>query len=194
MSYIICDDKKNYITRSSSNRFSITTDIKKATQYVTVRKAENVITNNCKSPLLRGHNWEAKYITEEDTIIDKPIVESTLNFDILEKVNELNDIIGQMEIRRGHLIGELQKIDLEIVDIEHAAEFYNLNASQGYKLYKLLHDSRLKRRTIKDELQKINSFLGTPMKSNDMENLRKSILGLDNRKYTPRINKELFGV
>ena len=83
---------------------------------------------------------------------------------------------------------------MEIVDIEHAAEFYNLNASQGYKLYRLLHDSRVKRRGVKDELQKINFALGSSIGNLDLENLERSILGLDNRKYTPRINKELFGV
>ena len=80
------------------------------------------------------------------------------------------------------------------VDIEHAAEFYNLNASQGYKLYKLLHDSRIKRRELKDELEKINLSLGTSIRSANMENLERSIIGLEHRQYTPRINKELFGV
>ena len=63
-----------------------------------------------------------------------------------------------------------------------------------YKLYKLLHNSRIKRREIKDELQKINYTLGISIRSINVANLESRILGLDNRKYTPRINKELFGV
>lgn len=193
MPYIICDKNKNYIA-SEKNKFFVTTDLKKAKRFTTIGKATNIVANNCREISLRKYVWEPKFITTENEIIEGTVANSELDIDILEKVDKLNVLIGQMEIRKGHLVNELQKIDLEIVDIEHAAEFYNLNASQGYKLYKLLHDSRIKRRSVKDELQKINSFLGTPMKSNDMENLRKSILGLDNRKYTPRINKELFGV
>lgn len=100
----------------------------------------------------------------------------------------------ELEERKLYLDEQLSKIDLEIVDIEHAAEFYNLNACQGYKLYKLLHDRRVKRREIKDELQKISLILGTSIKSSNIDNLERSILGLNNRIYTPRINKELFGV
>ena len=59
---------------------------------------------------------------------------------------------------------------------------------------KLLHDARNRRREYKDELEKINLSLGTSIRSTNMENLERSILGLDNRQYTPRINKELFGV
>ena len=88
----------------------------------------------------------------------------------------------------------IHTIELDIVDIEHAAEFYTLNASQGYKLYKMLHDTRIKRRDYKDELQKIESTLGTSIRSANMNNLEKSILGLEHRQYTPRVNKELFGV
>ena len=80
------------------------------------------------------------------------------------------------------------------MDIEHAAEFYNLNASQGYKLYKLLHDARNRRREYKNELEKINLSLGTSIRSINMENLQRSILGLDGKQYAPRINKELFRV
>lgn len=88
----------------------------------------------------------------------------------------------------------VHNIDLEIVDIEHAAEFYTLNASQGYKLYKMLHDTRIQRRSYKDELEKINLSLGTSIRSANMENLEKSIVGMEHRKYEPRVNKELFGV
>lgn len=63
-----------------------------------------------------------------------------------------------------------------------------------HKLYKLLHDARNRRREYKDELEEINLSLGTSIRSANMENLERSILGLDNRQYAPRINKELFGV
>ena len=47
---------------------------------------------------------------------------------------------------------------------------------------------------LKNELDKINYVLGTTISSTNMDNLERSILGLNNKQYTPRINKELFGV
>lgn len=41
---------------------------------------------------------------------------------------------------------------------------------------------------------KIDLFLGASIDSKKMEKLRESIIGLNNKQYTPRINNELFGV
>lgn len=194
MPYIICDDNNNYICCNKKNQFRITDDLNQATKYAKIQTANNVCSNNCRANHLKSFAWSVKYITQENKIVNQPVEPIELDFDILDKVKEISSFTRQLENRRLYLIEEIHKIDLEIVDIEHAAEFYNLNASQGYKLYKLLHDSRIKRRTFKDELQKIELSLGTSIKSTNMEHLEKSILGLDTRKYTPRINKELFGV
>lgn len=194
MPYIICDDNNNYVCCTKGNRFSATTDINKAVKYIKLQTAKNVCENNGRSKALKQFNWSVKYITQENKIVNEPAEPLELDFNILDKVKEISSFTRKLENRRLYLIEEMHKIDLEIVDIEHAAEFYNLNASQGYKLYKLLHDARIKRRGLKDELQKIELALGTAMKSSNMENLEKSIAGLNNRKYTPRINKELFGV
>ena len=125
------------------------------------------------------------------TSVAKPI---ELGYDILDKIKEISTFTKEIEDRRLYLMEMVHNIDLEIVDIEHAAEFYTLNASQGYKLYKMLHDTRIQRRSYKDELEKINLSLGTSIRSANMENLEKSIVGMEHRKYEPRVNKELFGV
>ena len=52
-----------------------------------------------------------------------------------------------------------RKAELEIEDIEHAAEFYNLDASHGYQLYKLLHDARVRRRKCKNAIAWIDFIL-----------------------------------
>ena len=41
---------------------------------------------------------------------------------------------------------ELERIRLEIIDIEHAAEFYDLDLYKGWKVYKMLQDARKRRR------------------------------------------------
>ena len=86
----------------------------------------------------------------------------------------------------------MHNVELEIVDIEHAAEFQTLNVCKGYKIYKKLHEARIKRRIYKDEIQKINLSLGCSMNSSSIEKLQKCITGIDNKKYAPRIDKELF--
>ena len=192
MPYIICNND-NYLYRDNKNRFSIVHIMENATKWSDAQKADNVCTINAKE-LVQKYGLEVKYVSQENKVINPPAKPIELEYDILDKMKEISEFTKQIEERKLYLIEMIHTVDLEIVDIEHAAEFYNLNASQGYKLYKLLHDSRIKRRELKDELEKINLSLGTSIRSSNMENLERSIIGLEHRQYTPRINKELFGV
>ena len=192
MSYIICNND-NYLRRDGSNHFSIVHQMENATTWSNIQKVNNVCTINAKE-LVQKYGLEVKYVSQENKVVNPPAKPIELDYDILDKVKEISEFTKQIEERRLYLMEMIHTVDLEIVDIEHAAEFYNLNASQGYKLYKLLHDARNRRREYKKELETINLSLGTSIRSTNMENLQRSILGLDGRQYTPRINKELFGV
>lgn len=192
MAYVICNND-GYLYQDAYG-YSIVNDIDSARKWKNIQKANNVCRNVNVNKKIQGNDFEVRYVLQENKVINPPAKPIELDYDILDKVKDILFITKQMEERRMYLAEQIQKTDLEIVDIEHAAEFYDLNASQGYKLYKLLHDNRVKRRELKDELEKINLFLGTSLKGEDMENLERSILGLDNRQYTPRINKELFRV
>ena len=192
MPYIICNND-NYLHRNKKNHLSIVHTMEDATTWSDAQKADNVCTFNAKE-LVQKYGLEVKYVSQENKVVNPPAKPIELEYDILDKVKEISEFTKQIEERRLYLMEMIHTVDLEIVDIEHAAEFYNLNASQGYKLYKLLHDARNRRREYKKELETINLSLGTSIRSVNMENLERSILGLDNRQYTPRINKELFGV
>ena len=192
MPYIICNND-NYLHRNKKNHFSIVHNMEEATKFSDIQKANNVCAINVKE-LVQKYGLEVKYVSQENKVVNPPAKPIELDYDILDKVKEISEFTKQIEERRLYLMEMIHTVDLEIVDIEHAAEFYNLNASQGYKLYKLLHDARNRRREYKDELEKINLSLGTSIRSTNMENLERSILGLGSRQYTPRINKELFGV
>ena len=194
MPYILCNDENNYLKQKKDCTYEIVNDINKATKWDKIQKANNVCANVNRCKKLKDYNLSVKYVTQENKIVNQPAKPIELDYDILDKIKEIFTFTKELEERKLYLMEEIHKIELEIVDIEHAAEFYNLNASQGYKLYKLLHDSRIKRRELKNELTKINLALGTSIKSVNIENLEKSILGLNNQQYTPRINKELFGV
>lgn len=192
MPYIICNND-NYLKRDKMNHLSIVHTILEATKWSDITKANNICKNNIKS-LVQTYGLEVKYVSQENKIINPVAKPIELGYNILDKVKEISEFTKQLEERRLYLIEMIHTAELDIVDIEHAAEFYTLNASQGYKLYKMLHDARIKRRDYKDELQKIESTLGTSIRSANMNNLEKSILGLEHRQYTPRVNKELFGV
>lgn len=192
MPYVICNEENNLYLFAGKGSQTLVSGIENATTWSKINTANNVLKNISK--ILSSQNLKVKYVAQKNNIVSEPAMPNELDYDILEKVNEIGSLARKAEHRKVYLLEKIQMIDLEIVDIEHAAEFYNLNASQGYQLYKMLHDARVKRRELKNELEKISLFLGTTISSDKMENLSKGIIGMDNRKYTPRVNKELFGV
>ena len=193
MPYIICNND-NYLAQDT-NGFSIVHSEDEAFKWKKIDKANNVCNKYCHTnKQCKKYHMEVKYVSQENKVVNPVAKPIELGYDILDKVKEISEFTKQLEERRLYLIEMIHTAELDIVDIEHAAEFYTLNASQGYKLYKMLHDARIKRRDHKDELQKIESTLGTSIRSANMNNLEKSILGLEHRQYTPRVNKELFGV
>lgn len=194
MPYIICNND-NYLAQDIKNGFSIVHSEEEAFKWQKIDKANNVCKKYCQTnKQVKKYHLEVKYVSQENKVLNPVAKPIELGYDILDKVKEISTFTKEIEDRRLYLMEMVHNIDLEIVDIEHAAEFYTLNASQGYKLYKMLHDARIQRRSYKDELEKINLSLGTSIRSTNMENLEKSIVGMEHRKYEPRVNKELFGV
>lgn len=192
MSYIIRDGN-NYIHTGKNGGHSITNDINKATKYQKIKTANNIL-NSLGGKIFKDYNFDIEYVTDDNKVADDLVEPVELDFDIVDKVKEIASVAKQVEERKGYLLNKISVIDMSIVDIEHAAEFYELNASQGYKLYKMLHDARVERREVKDELQKLNMFLDTKISSGYLNQLANNIVGLKNRQYTPRVIKELFGV
>lgn len=196
--YILCNENNQYLHQEPKSKYQIVQDINKAHVWNSINKAQNVLNNNCQTDKqLNKFTWHIVNIVNKNepvAVSMDGVKPAELNYSILEKVKEIHTFIKELEQRKLYLVDKLHEIEMEIVDIEHAAEFYNLNASQGYKLYKMLHNARIKRREIKDELQIIGYTLASSLSSKSMDHLQASIAGLDTRKYTPRVNKELFGV
>jgi hypothetical protein len=176
MCYIITDGE-NYI--NTTGGVKSVHDISKATA-MQFDKANNVLKTIPKP--LQKFNWIVEKVVES--------IEPVYNID--QKVEEFEVFIKDLHERNKYLNLQLSIVDKEIVDIEHAAEFYTLNASQGYKLYKMLHDAKVRRREIKDEMEKIKYIMSSNMKSALYNNISCSIKGLKNRQYTPRVLQELF--
>lgn len=115
--------------------------------------------------------------------------------DLDSKITELKNIQEDINTYFSELNNELSIVDKEIVDIEHYIEFYNFSASQGYNAYKMLQERFIKRREIKNKLDKCNLIWhGNVGDFADNKPIIKKINGLKNKKYNPRILKELFQV
>lgn len=110
----------------------------------------------------------------------------------VDKISGLNGLASEALHRKEELINQLSEVDKELCDINHYIEFCNLNAAQGYKAYKMIKDRRVKRRSIKNELDVLNVILGKKISESVSDELQKMINGLDGRKYEPRVMNELF--
>ena len=150
MPYIICNND-NYLAQDIKNGFSIVHSEEEAFKWQKIDKANNVCKKYCQTnKQVKKYHLEVKYVSQENKVLNPVAKPIELGYDILDKVKEISTFTKEIEDRRLYLMEMLHNIDLEIVDIEHAAEFYTLNASQGYKLYKMLHDARIARRSYKD--------------------------------------------
>lgn len=174
-----------YVGVDDKNKPTITSNINKAISFNSREKAENFLKSSPKK--IVEMNWSIvdlnyAYLSNQDNS----------NYDIESEVENIEDFVKHIYQRQYVLNSELETVNKEIVDIEHAAEFYTLNAAQGYKLYKLLHDARVRRRECKDELAKISYILDGKFNDCITERISRQINGLENRKYRPRVLAELF--
>ena len=110
----------------------------------------------------------------------------------VDKISGLNGLASEALHRKDDLLSQLSKVDQELSDINHYIEFVNLNAAQGYKAYKMIKDRRVKRRSIKNELDVLNVILGKKISETATDEIQKAISGMDKRTYEPRVLNELF--
>ena len=189
MCYVITDGE-HYLQSTTKVGQQVVNSLNQATCF-TLDKANNVMKNI--RTILRKYDWKIEYTTSNQGEVEITKVKN-VEYNLIDRVNEIELFAREIQERNLYLITQLHEVDLEIVDIEHAAEFYTLNASQGYKIYKMLHDARNVRRDIKNEIEKIQYILNGSMKSALSKNISRSIEGINNRQYTPRVLKELFGI
>lgn len=56
----------------------------------------------------------------------------------------------------------------------------------------MIKERRIRRRSIKNELQVLDIILGKKISETATDEIEKAISGMDNRKYEPRVMRELF--
>jgi len=156
-------------------------------------KAENFYANLSKSFKNIGYAIQEATDRERYTDIDfdEYLDEDCLD-DIKTSVLGIQTLLRKVFRMREHAQAELARADAALLDIEHAAEFYSLNAAQGYRLYRMLHETRLERRLRKDQIAICNIIIDSGFEGLIDGTTLKRIAGMDKREYKPRILEELF--
>lgn len=128
--------------------------------------------------------------------IDRSLLEYVADESGMEQIErKIEDMIRfstYVQSRQEILNDELSKVDREISDIHHFIEFECLNAYQGWVVYKLLQKKLLKRRSIKDEIMIAGNIMNSKIDYVSLNNVSKSIKGLEHRMYKPRELSDLF--
>ena len=120
--------------------------------------------------------------------LNKPIKRTVID-DYIDRLKEITD---EIDLNYFTLKRDLERVEKEIVDIYHAMEFYDLSASKGYKIYKMMQERLQHRREIKDELEKIKIMLGIHIEKKSVNKAKEKIEGMEQRRYVPRVMIELF--
>lgn len=195
MKYVITDGKQ-YIT--SVGGIKTVSSKSKAGEWE-LDKAKNVMKSIPTK--LKMFDWKCVPSSEQEE--HKPeIKQQTKSLDeykgltenILERMMDWENYIKSLQEYMTTINDQLSLVDLEISDIEHYAEEFDLNLYQGWKLYKMLQNARRRRRKIKDERIKVEYILSRNFVDCTNNAISNYIKGLDNRKYHPRVLKELFNV
>ena len=133
-------------------------------------------------------NFEKERDARISIQLNKPVKRTNID-NCVDRLKEITDEIDQnyFSLKR-----DLEIVEKEIIDIYHAMEFYDLSASKGYKIYKMMQERLQHRREIKDDLEKIKIMLGMHIEKESVDKVKKKIENMDKRRYIPRVMIELF--
>ena len=107
-------------------------------------------------------------------------------------IKNTSEFMENVQAQYSTYILELKKVEGQILDIEHKIEFTKANASQGYQLFKLLQEARLRRRECKDVLLMSDFILHASFEDWTGEKPKILLDELEERKYRPRQLPDLF--
>ena len=200
MSQYVITDGYRWITKNRNGKYVPTTCEALADTFGN-KEANSVYNNNLSKALKSCFHVEkidkppelVKQITQEETQENTEKVSIAENIQYwVDKVKGLNGLASEAVHRKNELTDQLSTVDKETCDILHYIEFCNLNAAQGYKAYKMLKERRIRRRSIKNELQVLDIILGKKISETATDEIQKAVEGMDKRKYEPRVMEELF--
>ena len=195
--YAITNKDKTVWVYQSKGSYTLTTDKARALIFDSKPAAEAVFKSNL-SKLIKskgvtvqtvGVQIEGTETKSEPKVVIAPSPSESSKYII----SVLSEAVAKLNVRHQELVDQESKYDCQKTDIEHYIEFNagKLNACDGYKAYKLLQDTLLERRKIKDELQMIQ-VVRDRMNAEDIANVEQKIRELETRTYKPRELTYLF--
>lgn len=197
--YVITDGSR-WIMRNRNGKYVPTSC--EALADIFSNKAANNLYNNSLPKALKSVFHIQKIDTPPDNI--KQITQSEVENNTekvmvaeniqkwIDKITDLNGLATDALHRKEELCEELSFADRELSDINHYIEFCNLNAAQGWKAYKMIKERRIKRRSIKNEIQILNIILDKKISDTVTNEILESMSKMDKRTYEPRVMNELF--
>ncbi len=190
-------NRDRYIYFDDNRRMAVTHSIGQAVVFFDSEKAYRVLDN--QMPKKKRDEWyvvatemqsAAESRSKFRADLDFPDTDESFDWDTI--VDNIAGSYREILDYKDFLQKEQSKVELELCDIEHAIEFYSLNACDGYKMYKLFHDCRIRRREIKNDLRRINSVLGMTYEQIAAGGIEKAFDEVDTQTYHPRVLPELF--
>jgi hypothetical protein len=126
-------------------------------------------------------------------LFDVPMTYIPISEDeIMKSVTRVGDKLKILQNNRHYLRIKLKDLDNETQDLLHLIELDKPSASGAYHQWKMLHDVRIKRREIKDQLKIIDTILNTSSVEITNGELSKKLESIKHQKYFPRVRHELF--
>lgn len=119
--------------------------------------------------------------------------------DIEQTAVIIRDAIRDLPKRYSQNLDDIKKLEKERIDLLHLIELVDLNARDGFKIYKELQKVQRDRRLLKDEndelkhlVPELSNLKGKVDKFNkSIGDIRKAKIGRENRSYRCRARKDL---
>ena len=177
--YIITNDE-SYV--SNQNATGVTPNKDNAYMWSSSLSAENVLKcakerKGSSGVIVLSNDYYVKEIHLYETALDEDIVMDT------RTISDFLDIVVYCAEERDTFAKELSTIDRKLSDINHFIEFQNLNAVDGFKIYKKIQELRQRRRYVKNRLKMADDINS---QSIDPEVLKKILKYFKDLCYKPR--------
>ena len=195
MDYIITNSSNKVYIKLNENGSPITCS-KQDAQHFESSKARNILDNLPKTmkkfhfkvvaiPDIAIKEPETKVIQKENYIVSDNVKRW------IDKFKVCDDVITEAKERKAELLIDLSNVDKEFSNLIHELELEGkIDLYGGWKERNKIKANREKRRDIKDELLIVSNVLKTDFTYMSSENIRKSVEGLANRKFTLRVVEE----
>ena len=194
MEYVIkslSPESERYIRLNPRGRMTIVTTPEKATRFQDAMKAWNALSQQIAKKQRDGWKVIARDFspTHYDTETEN---QETEEYDWRRVDAALTGLYKELSEYRDEVLKKLTVAERELCDVEHAIEFRDFTSTEALEMTQLLHESRVRRRMLKNEFRRINAVLNTAPTDVANGRLTEIFREIENQVYAPRALRELF--